>query len=410
MHESHGTVLENTAERRSDAFVDGPFGSNLKSEEYIDGPEVRLVQLQNIGMGSWINRESKFVSNSKADSLLRHVARPGDIVIAKMAEPVARACILPQLHDRYIVVADCIKLSVDTKRFDPGFVVATLNSHHFRRLVENVSTGTTRLRIGLSRIKKLQIFAPPLVEQHRIAEALDSIDDRISVTEYTLSKIRALRDEAVARALNEIARDCRWSVIGDEFEVVAGITLGSHRVPSSNPRGYLRVANVQRGWIDMSDVAELEASPADNTRWAVRLDDLLVVEGHANPSEIGRCARVAREAAGLLHQNHLFRLRAARAVPEFGELWLNSNFARSYWRRMCATSSGLYTVNSRMLGEMEFPDCDRDQQDQVVEISACFSERIQAHEAAMVKLRTLKTALMDDLLTGRVRVSVRAEG
>lgn len=261
--------------------------------------------------------------------------------------------------------------------------------------------------LNLEKLRKLCIPTPEtLVEQCRIAEILDAVDEQVRATSSVLSKVHQLRDGVFARTFDKLASECSWKLVADEFQVAAGVTLGPHRIPSSNPHRYLRVANVQRGWIDMSDVAEIEASPAENPRWSLRLDDLLVVEGHANPFEIGRCARVPPEAVGLLYQNHLFRLRAIRTLPQFGELWLNSKFARSYWRRMCATSSGLYTVNSKMLGNMAFPDCDRDEQERVVRIVTDSSKGIEAQEAAVVKLCALKSALMDDLLTGRVRIPV----
>ena len=104
--------LKEIASDALNSFVDGPFGSNLKTEEYTD-EGVRLIQLQNIGDGTWIDENKKFTSESKFQELKRHSAFPGDIAVAKMADPIARACIIPPVSDRFLVVADCIKLAVN---------------------------------------------------------------------------------------------------------------------------------------------------------------------------------------------------------------------------------------------------------------------------------------------------------
>jgi len=109
------------------SFVDGPFGSNLKSSEYTTSG-VRLIQLQNIGDGYWIDDNRKFINERKFRTLQRHGAVPGEIAIAKMAEPVARACLLPKVADQFVVVADCIKLRPDATRFDARYVTSAINS------------------------------------------------------------------------------------------------------------------------------------------------------------------------------------------------------------------------------------------------------------------------------------------
>ncbi|MFD6323195.1 restriction endonuclease subunit S [Streptomyces sp. NPDC058442] len=175
--------------------------------------------------------------------------------------------------------------------------------------------------------------------------------------------------------------------------VSAGITLGSHRVPNRHAIGYLRVANVRKGWIDSSDIAVLEEQRNDRPRYELVRGDVLVVEGHADPEQIGRAAIVLDEHSGLLYQNHLFRLRFAEVVPEFAVLWLNSQYVRSYWVTRCATSSGLYTINSKLLEEVPFPALSRDEQRRIVAAHAVVEWRISALERVRVKLKAAEAAL-----------------
>lgn len=154
------------------SFVDGPFGSNLKNEEYTDYG-VPLIQLSNIGIGKHICNNVKFISNEKAEQLFKHKVSPNDIVIAKMADPVARAAKVKSDFKEYVIVADCIKLRVTNDIVDVDFLVYSINTDYVRAQAEIRSTGTTRIRIGLTETKRLKVLVPPLFEQLSIAKFLD---------------------------------------------------------------------------------------------------------------------------------------------------------------------------------------------------------------------------------------------
>jgi type I restriction enzyme S subunit len=132
--------------------------------------------------------------------------------------------------------------------------------------------------------------------------------------------------------------------------------------------------------------------------------DLLVVEGHANPEEIGRCALVDSASSGLTFQNHLFRLRARKMITEFGNAWMNSEWTRAYWRRRCGTSSGLNTINRTMLNAVLLPVPQQDEQRRIVAALSETDARIKSERVYRDKIKLQKQGLMHDLLTGRVRV------
>jgi restriction endonuclease S subunit len=269
-------------------------------------------------------------------------------------------------------------------------------------MVDEAGHGTGRLPTDL--LAKLTVGLPESSEQRAIAEILETLDSQIRATEALLRKLDLLRNGIVQNALAEVFCYQDSSTVGNLFDIKSGITLGPYRKPAANASLYLRVANVQRGRIDLSDTASLQASASERKELQLTPGDLLVVEGHANSDEIGRCALVGPDAAGLLYQNHLFRLRSNRVDPEFAELWMNSDSARSYWRRMCTTSSGLYTINTRMLRALPFPIVDFEGQKEVVRVQRLATWDIHAQQKLLVKLRGFKQGLMDDLLTGRVRV------
>jgi type I restriction enzyme S subunit len=164
------------------------------------------------------------------------------------------------------------------------------------------------------------------------------------------------------------------------------------------------VANVHRDEIRLEELAYLEVLPNENVP-TLQEFDLLIVEGHANRAEIGRCAMVTAEAAGLLFQNHLFRLRPHNLNHYYALEWLNSHYAKRHWETMCSTSSGLNTINRRMLGRMFVAIPSPDEQALIARKAHGAKKRLGLEIQRLHKLRAQKLGLMHDLLTGKVPVT-----
>lgn len=196
--------FDSTAMKNQYSFTGGPFGSDLKSEEYSDSG-VRIIQLQNIGVGVFKDDYKIYTSEEKALQLASCLIFPGDIIIAKMADPVARACIIPNIEEKYIMASDGIRLEVDNKFFNTKFVEYSVNSIYFNSQAEAVSTGTTRLRIGLTVLKKLKILAPPIEEQNLIVEKLMieelKINSIISKVDTQIQKLQTYRQSLISEAV-----------------------------------------------------------------------------------------------------------------------------------------------------------------------------------------------------------------
>lgn len=176
----------------------------MKNEEYTEAG-VPLIQLNNISECGHVLNDVKFVSEAKADSLAKHNALPGDIVIAKMADPVARAAIVRSDFQRYVIVADCIRLSVDEKQASSSFSIYSINSKYFRANAESVSSGITRLRINLGVLKKLRFALPPREEQSIIAAFLNretaKIDALIAEQQRLIELLKEKRQSVISHAV-----------------------------------------------------------------------------------------------------------------------------------------------------------------------------------------------------------------
>ena len=163
--------LEQIASKNRYSFTGGPFGSNLKAESYTT-TGVRINQLQNIGDGEFLDEHKIFTSEEKANELISCNIFPGDIILSKMGDPVARATIVPRDEKRYLMASDGIRVEVDKECFDTNFVLETINGFEFRKNAIRHSVGSTRQRISLGDLRKLPIMIPSLSEQRRISSVL----------------------------------------------------------------------------------------------------------------------------------------------------------------------------------------------------------------------------------------------
>lgn len=394
----------------------GPFGSNLVAGDY-QGSGVPIVFVRDIKADGFRWQSDVYITRQKAQSLAAHDIVGGDVAVTKMGLPPGIAAVYPANMPPGVITADVIRIRPDRSLVDARWLAYAINAENAQAQVRWITGGVTRPKVTLADFRRLEVTLPPLREQSRVAEAIAAIDDTITQTEAVIGKLATKRTAIAGDVLtgrcvggpdHVAAKRAMWafSLVEREFDISAGITLGPERVPRHNPRRYLRVANVQRSRIDLNDLLELEATDAEMASRSLRTDDLLVVEGHANPNEIGRCAIVGRDAEGMTFQNHLFRLRSRRLMPAFAVEWLNSDAVRGYWRRMCGTSSGLNTINRTMLKRVAIPLPPRDEQDRIVAVLDAHDARIRAEEAARDKLVALKRGLLRDLLTGNVRVPV----
>ena len=176
--------------------VDGPFGSNLKTEHYVNEPGVRVVRLQNIESGQFDESDEAFVSEDHALSLQRHQVVSGDMLVASMGDenhPLARACLYPAHLPPGIVKADCFRLRMKTTMAVNGFVMLFLNCPSTRRELNILGQGVTRDRVNLTTLLTLRVLRPPVEEQRRIVKIIDASDLRIQTEEALCSKLTHLK-------------------------------------------------------------------------------------------------------------------------------------------------------------------------------------------------------------------------
>lgn len=168
--------LEDLLAPEPDALVDGPFGSSLKSEHYA-AEGCRVIRLNNIGIGHFIDDNRVYIDAGRFQTLRRHDAQPGDLVTAALGEPLGRTCVVPDGLGPAIVKADCFRARL-SRRVDARLVAFWLNSPTLSRYFADNGKGVGRVRINLSTLRNAPLPLPPEQEQTPLARRLEGIVSR----------------------------------------------------------------------------------------------------------------------------------------------------------------------------------------------------------------------------------------
>lgn len=191
-------------------------------------------------------------------------------------------------------------------------------------------------------------------------------------------------------------------------DIVSGVTLGNKtdsltcvEVP------YLRVANVQDGYLDLSDVKTIKVTPTQCEKLLLQKGDVLMNEG-GDFDKLGRGTVWRGEINRCIHQNHVFRVRpnTKKLRSNYLAFWSQFEFGKSYFILSSKQSTNLASVNSTQLHVFHIMLPDIDEQDRIENRVEAINDRLDQLNAESSKYSLVKFGLMHDLLTGRVRVKV----
>ena len=171
-------------------YGDGPFGSNLKSSDYVDDG-VRVIRLGNIQQGRFSEKDRSFVSYAKYEKLKRFECKPGEVVIATLGDPILRACIVPEFGIPSIHKADCMYYETDKRQLMPTFAMCAINHPSMLRRATVDAHGQTRGRINSTQTGNLPMILPPLALQQEFADFVAQVDKSKFAVQKALDELNA---------------------------------------------------------------------------------------------------------------------------------------------------------------------------------------------------------------------------
>lgn len=301
-----------------------------------------------------------------------------------------------------------------------------------RPQLQAAGQGTTFQELSRIQLARERIPLPDIEAQRRIADFLDRetarIDALIGKKRRLTEVLREKRESFTSRVVLEgLASDtafretsspyvpripAHWSLVRLKqiATVRGGIALG-RPVPAGVKTvtvPYLRVANVQAGWLDLSDVATLTITEDELKRFRLESGDVLMLEGGDN-DKLGRGTVWNGEIELCVHQNHVFVVKPRdNSLGEWISFCSNARYGRDFFFLNSRQSTNLASVSKSRLEEFPVPMPPLAERLTLVERIRDHQSRIdhalRAVQKSIEKLRELRIALITAAVTGQIDV------
>lgn len=282
---------------------------------------------------------------------------------------------------------------------------------YLRKQIQELGSGTTFKEISAKKFGTVNIIVPPLPEQERIVarieELFSELDKAVETLNTTKQQLAVYRQAVISTSFPELTSSN--SVRLDEIaEISGGITKGrdlSQQKTITLP--YLRVANVQNGYLDLSQMKDIEVKLNEVDKYLLQEGDVLYTEG-GDRDKLGRGTVWKNEIPRCVHQNHIFkaRLNQERALPQYVAYWSMSVYARDYFFKKGKQSVNLASINKTVLSALILPMPSLEEQASIINniesrLSVC-DQIEKTIEQSLQQAEALRQSILKQAFEGRL--------
>jgi type I restriction enzyme S subunit len=314
-----------------------------------------------------------------------------------------------------------------------GFAARVFQSEIVGAAAERTAIGTKMPRTSWTHLSGLKVFCPPFPEQERIAQIFDNLDTAIRQTEVMIAKLKALKQgllhDLLTRGVDgngelrpphlEAPHLYTMSVLGWIPKAWGSIEFGRL---SPEPRlgimsrgasldhentFLLKMGNLlSENELCLKEVELICSKKIRNVNDYLLQDGDLLFNTRNTPELVGKTCSWNEIPGKYVFDNNILRVRVAQGQGNghFYAHYLGSSLGRRRLLQLATGTTSVAAIYWKELKNLYLPFPLPDEQHEILKrLSATDAERL-AEEASVGALRALKSGLMDDLLTGRVRV------
>lgn len=395
--------------------------------------ELEYVDIGNVTLTNGITSTEK-LRFENAPSRARRLVRHDDTIVSTVRTYLKAVAHIVNPPPNLVVSTGFAVLRAESD-LHPAYLYRLAQSESFVHAIVAHSVGVSYPAINASDIGRFYVPLPPIEEQRAIAAFLDRetarIDELIAkkqrLIELLQEKRAALTSHAVTKGLNPSVQmkdsgvpwlgfiPANWSFLRLKHvaELQTGLTLGKKYdgddAKKLISRPYLRVANVQDGWLDLHEITEVMIPADDTPRYELKPGDVLLTEG-GDFDKLGRGYVWNGEIAGCLHQNHIFAVR-----PKFEHLdshylsaLMSSSHGRNYFTSTSQQTTNLASTNSTKLRSFPIPLPPIQEQRDILSHLKTLTDRMDALtvsvQQGVQRLGEYRSALISAAVTGKIDV------
>jgi len=290
------------------------------------------------------------------------------------------------------------------------YISFALRSPSIQSFFKEQSKGTAQKGIYLNTLKKITIPLAPLPEQRAIAAKIEQLfselDNGIANLKATKSKLEIYRQAILKQAFEG---NWEWIVLSDIADITGGVTKGRKLDGKQTfEYPYLRVANVQDGYLDLSTIKTIEVLSSDFDKYELKHEDILFTEG-GDRDKLGRGTVWKNEIKNCIHQNHIFRARIQKkdgVSPYFITYYAQSPQGKDYFFKKGKHTTNLASINKTILSNLPIPLPPIKEQKQIVQeietrLSVC-DKLNESIDQSLEKAQALRQSILKKAFEGKL--------
>ena len=396
-------------------FKTGPFGSALHQSDYVyDG--IPVINPMQIVDGNIQPTPTMAITEQKAWKLSEFRLMAGNVVIGRRGE-MGRCAMVRTEQQGWLCGTGSMMIRVG-RSLDARFIQRMLSSQPIITEIEKASVGSTMVNLNQGTLENLLIpFPPTKAEQEAIAEALRDADVLIESLEQLLTKKRQIKKGAMQELLTGKKRLLGFSgewetgTFGEIFQYYPTATNSRDDLLSAGDTFYIHYGDIHTRFHNHLDFGVVTPPRIDRSRCSnatlLKNGDWVMADASEDHEGVGKFIEIQglntnmAAVAGL----HTFLLREKKLTfsPSFKGHLGNLRSLHDQFLRV-ATGLKVFGVSKAALKDIEIPIPHPEEQTAIANILSDIDEEITALEAKLSKARQLKQGMMQELLTGRIRL------
>ncbi|MBA7607000.1 hypothetical protein ES703_14152 [subsurface metagenome] len=302
---------------------------------------------------------------------------------------------------------------------DASYLDYWISSQRFRNLVKASTQGSVRDSLNFSALAEFPFELPPKIEQRKIVKILFSIDAVIehtqAINEQTKLLKKGLMQELFTRGIPGRHKKFKKTEIGmipEEWKVktvgqlIILCQYGLSKPLTSNPQGIpiLRMNNLRDGEINAYDIKYVRLSPAEEQKYLLKHGDILF--NRTNSRDLVGKVAIYCDDRKMTFASYLLRLRVKS--KEVDPIWLNYYFntgeIQMRFRHIATPGVSQSNINAKVMQSLKFRIPPLEEQKKIADFINSINIKIKQGFVVKEQLSNLKSALMQVLLSGEVRV------
>lgn len=386
------------------------FVGTIKSEYVPSGTGVLYLQGFNIKENGFDLTGVTYVSDSFHKKHLKSELKENDLLTVQTGDIGVTSC-LPKRFEG----ANCQALIISRfyDKYDSRFWSYYFNSIG-RKTLKLIETGTTMKHINVGDMKGILVPVPKTKdEQKRIAEALSDVDSMISSLEKLIAKKKAIKQGTMQELLTRKKRlasfDDNWETLSlAEIGAITGSGVDKKILPDEQPITLLNYTNVyHQVSISRKDLNHQVTASAEKIKnCSVLRGDVFLTPTSETPEEIAISSVASEDMLDVVYSYHVVRLRPNTC---YNGAFINYALSTPMFREQAvqfAEGSGIrYVITLKKFKEMQlYIPTDKAEQDAIVSILSDMDNEIDSLEQKLAKTRQIKHGMMQQLLTGKIRL------